>query len=144
MARTVWVALVFLIFIGGLAALKVSVATPVKQQEAFGEATIGANAQAVLSKSDKLTATHVDDFAPERKAVRVIPITAPVVAKPAAPQEKRIKIISRHWHEGDSKIVKKGTAQYHRDAPQAKPNESRESQLSPIENVKNWFAAKKI
>jgi hypothetical protein len=141
MARTIWIALVFLICICGLAGLKVSIATPAKQQEAFAEITIGANLEPVLSKADKLNASYVDDAAPDKKTVRLIPIALPNFAEPE-PQEKASRIISRHWHEGDTKVPK-GTARNHRDAAHAKRKELREVQSSPVETLRNWLASKK-
>lgn len=114
MTRTIWIALVFLIFICGLAALKVSIATPAKQQDAFAGVTVGANLEPVLSKADKLNVSYVDEDAPEKKPVRLIPIALPKVAEPE-PQEKVSRIISRHWHVGDSKVMKR-TARDYRDA----------------------------
>ena len=62
MVRTVWLALVFLIGICGLAALKVSVATRAKQDAAFAETTIGANTnQDPLTKADKLEVSYFDE-----------------------------------------------------------------------------------
>jgi hypothetical protein len=104
MVRTVWVALVFLIGISALAAIKISIATPVKQQAAFTETTVGLIAsQSPLNKADKLGVSFVDE-APDKKVVRLIPIALPSSAQPE-PLEKVTKIISRHWHEGDAKII---------------------------------------
>jgi hypothetical protein len=109
MVRTVFVALVFLIGISALAAFKISIATPAKQQAAFTETTVGVSAsQSPFSKADKLDVSFVDD-APDKKVVRLIPIVLPSSAQPAQsePPEKVAKIISRHWHEGDAKITKR-------------------------------------
>jgi hypothetical protein len=137
MARTIWIALVFLIVICGLAALKVSIATPAKQQDAFASATIGANMEPGLSKADKLNVSYVDDDALEKKSVRLIPIALSKVAEPE-PQEKASRIVNRHWHVGDSKVIKR-TARYHRDASRA----NRKGQSSPTATVRNWFAEKR-
>src|ERR1035437_2839515 len=106
MVRTVWLALVFLIGICGLAALKVSVATRAKQETAFAETTIGANTnQDPLTKADKLEVSYFDEV-PDKKVVRLIPIALPQAAR-LTPPEKSTKIISRHWHEGYAKITKR-------------------------------------
>jgi hypothetical protein len=103
MVRTVWLALVFLIGVCGLAVLKVGIATPAKQQAAFAETTIGANAdQLPLTKSDKLEVPYVDDE-PGKIAVKTIRIVLPEAAP--KPPEKITKIISRHWHERYAKMT---------------------------------------
>ncbi len=55
-----------------MAALKVSVATPAKQQTALAEPTISANTNQddPLSKSDKLEVSYVDETQ-DKKAVRI-------------------------------------------------------------------------
>jgi hypothetical protein len=106
MVRTVWLALVFLIGICGVAALKVSVATRAKQDAAFAETTIGTNTnQDPLTKADKLEVSYFDE-APDKKVVRLIPIALPQAAQ-LNPPEKISKIMSRHWHEGYAKITKR-------------------------------------
>ena len=87
MVRTVWLALVFLIGICGLAALKVSVATRAKQDAAFAETTIGANTnQDPLTKADKLEVSYFDE-APDKKVVRLIPIALPQAAQLNPPRK---------------------------------------------------------
>ena len=54
MIRTVWLALVFLIAVGALAALKAGIATPAKQQAELSDNVIGRAAEA-LSKADCLS-----------------------------------------------------------------------------------------
>lgn len=99
MARIMWIALVCLIFICGLAALKFGIAAPIKQQDAFEATTVGANLQqAVFVKADKLDVNYVADV-PEKKTVRVIPISLHE-AEPAPAKVKVKKIITRHWHDG--------------------------------------------
>jgi hypothetical protein len=116
MVRTVWLALVFLIGICGLAALKVSVATRAKQDAAFAETTIGANTnQDPLTKADKLEVSYFDE-APDKKVVRLIALPQ---AAQLNPPEKITKIISRHWHEGYAKITKR-SARNRRVASRAK------------------------
>ena len=117
MVRTVWLALSFLIGICALAALKVSIATPAKQQAAFAETTIGANTdQAPLTKADKLEVSYVDE-APDKIVVKAIKIVPPEAAP--RPPEKITKIIGRHWHEGYAKITKR-SARNRRDASRTK------------------------
>ncbi len=141
MTRTIWIALVLLIFICGLAAIKFSFATPAKQHDAFDETTTSTDIQPVLAKADKLTASPVNDLAPDAKTVHVIPIAVPELTKPSPPEDKPSRIIGRHWHEGDRKIVT-GSLRHQRDPPQTKRTEPKESQLSPYESVRSWFAAK--
>jgi hypothetical protein len=105
--RPVWLALSFLIVICALAALKVSIATPAKEQAAFDETAVSTNANQdhPLLKADKLEVSYVDD-APDKKVVRLIPILLPQATQPE-PREKTTEIISRHWHEGYAKITKR-------------------------------------
>lgn len=91
MARTIWLALVFLIGICGLAAVKLSIAQPAKQQAAFGDV-----AENSLAKSDKLV---VEDI-PEKKIIRSVAIE-PLAA--ASKPKKATKIINRHWQDGYAK-----------------------------------------
>ena len=67
--RPVWLALSF---------FKVSIATPAKHQAAFDET----NQDNPLLKADKLEVSYVDD-APDKKAVRLIPILLPKATQPA-------------------------------------------------------------
>jgi hypothetical protein len=102
MVRTVWLALVFFIGICGLAALKVSIATPAKQEAAFWDAAIEADvSQHFLSKADKLEVNSIEET-PDKKLVHTIAIVPLLVAP--KPEEKIIKISSRHWHEGYAKM----------------------------------------
>jgi hypothetical protein len=141
MARTIWIALVCLIFICGLAALKVSLATAAKQQDAFAEPASVADLQPVLFKADKLNMPNVDDAAPDKKIVRILPIVPSKVTQPA-PQQKVTRIVSRHWHQGESKFTKR-TARYHRDASRVKRKEYSESQSSPRSDCPTLFCSKK-
>jgi hypothetical protein len=105
--RPVWLALSFLIVICALAALKVSIATPAKEQALFDEATVSAttNQDRPLLKADKLDVSYVDETA-DKKVVRLIPILLPEATQPE-PREKTTEIISRHWHEGYAGITKR-------------------------------------
>jgi hypothetical protein len=101
--RTVWLALVCFIGICGLAALKVSIAPPAKQEAAFWDAAIEADVlQHFLSKADKPEVNSIEET-PDKKLVHTIAIVPPLVAAPK-PEEKIIKISSRHWHEGYAKM----------------------------------------
>jgi hypothetical protein len=100
MARPVWLALVFLIGIGALAALKVSLARPAKQQAALAD-EIPEVSWSALAKADKL---DIEDI-PDKKIIRSIAIVSP------EPQ-RATKTISRH--EGYTKA--KRTRHYHRYA----------------------------
>jgi hypothetical protein len=93
MARPLWLALVFLIGICALAALKVSIARPAKQQAALADELIEVSGNA-LAKADKLAVEEI----PDKKIIRSI-----AIAKPGAAPEQITRIISRHWHDGYAK-----------------------------------------
>jgi hypothetical protein len=93
MARPLWLALIFLIGICALAALKVSIATPAKQQAALADEVIEVSGNALV-KADKLDVEQV----PDKKIIRSI-----AIAQPEAAPEQTTKIISRHWQDGYAK-----------------------------------------
>jgi hypothetical protein len=90
MARPLWLALVFLIGVCALAALKVSIARPAKQQAALADELIEASGNA-LANADKLDVEEIRD----KKIIRSI-----AIANPDAAPEQTTKIINRHWHDG--------------------------------------------
>jgi hypothetical protein len=92
MARPLWLALIFLIGICALAALKVSIARPAKQQAALADGVI--EVSDALAKADKLDVEEV----PDKKIIRSI-----AIAQPEAAPEQTTKIISRHWQDGYAK-----------------------------------------
>ena len=139
MARTIWLAAAFLIFISGLAALMISIGAPAKQQAYSVAETVGSNIEPVLPKADKLNVSYVDGEPFDKTTIRLVPVAVTKVAEPE-PRQKTVRIISRHWHEGDGKVIK-GTAD--RDASLPKRKEFKEGQFSPIETFKSWIAAKK-
>lgn len=108
MIRTVWLALVCLIAVGALAALKAGVATPAKQQAELSANVIGTAAEA-LPKADRL-GVSLRDNVPENQTVKtttiILPKTPTDDAGPNQPT-KINKIISRHWHEGSTKMTKR-------------------------------------
>jgi hypothetical protein len=108
MARPVWLALIFLIGIGALAALKVSIARPAKQQAALADEVPDTPWNA-LAKADKLDVEEI----PDRKIIRSVAI----VSRGSAPQQET-KIISRRGHEGYAKAKK--TRHYHKHASRKK------------------------
>jgi hypothetical protein len=85
---------VFLIGIGALAALKVSIAGPEKQQAAFGDVAVEVSGNA-LAKTDKLDIEEI----PDKKIIRSIAI---VSAESAAPTPET-KVANRQWHDGYAK-----------------------------------------
>jgi hypothetical protein len=93
MARPGWLALIFLIGICALAALKVSIARPAKQQAVLADEVIEVSGNA-LAKADKLDIEEV----PNKKIIRSI-----AIAQPKAAPEQTTKIISRHWQDGYAK-----------------------------------------
>ncbi len=103
MARPVWLALIFLIGICALAALKVGIASPAKTQAAIADEVIEVSVNA-LAKADKLDVEEI----PDKKIIRSIAIVPPE----AAPKQTT-KIISRHWHDGYAK-AKARKRLYHR------------------------------
>jgi hypothetical protein len=92
MARPLWLALIFLIGICALAALKVSTARPAKQQAALADEVI--EVSDALAKADKLDVEEI----PDKKIIRSI-----AIAQPEAAPEQTTKIISRHWQDGYAK-----------------------------------------
>ena len=90
MGRPVWLALIFLIGICALAALKVSIARPAKQQAALADEVIEVSVNA-LAKADKLDVEEI----PDKKIIRSI-----AIVQPEAARKQTTKIISRHWHDG--------------------------------------------
>ena len=120
MIRSVWLAFIFLAFLGALAVFKVGVATPSKQQVALADqvepavardvATPDAfiqeaSAQEVLAKADKL------DDVTDRKPVQAIAIVPPRAV--TQPQEKTTRIISRHWSDSYAKVKKRKHHHHH-------------------------------
>ncbi len=93
MARPLWLALIFLIGICALAALKVSIARPAKQQAALADEVIEISGNA-LAKTDKLDVEEI----PDKKIIRSI-----AIAQPEAAPKQITKIISRHWQDGYAK-----------------------------------------
>jgi hypothetical protein len=90
MARPLWLALIFLIGICALAALKVSIARPAKQQATLANEIIEVSRDA-LAKADKLDVEEI----PDKKIIRSI-----AIAQPEAAPEQTTKIVSRHWQDG--------------------------------------------
>jgi hypothetical protein len=93
MARPVWLALIFLMGICALAALKVSIASPAKQQAALADEVIEVSVNA-LAKADKLDVEEI----PDKKIIRSI-----AIVQPEAAPKQTTKIVSRHWHDGYAK-----------------------------------------
>jgi hypothetical protein len=120
MIRSVWLAFIFLAFLGVLAVFKVGVATPSKQQVALADQVEPALAQAVavpdafiqeasaqevLAKADKL------DDVTDRKPVQAIAIVPPQAVP--QPQQKTTRIISRHWSDSYAKVKKRKHHRHH-------------------------------
>jgi hypothetical protein len=104
MAGPIWLALVFLAGICALAAVKISFATPPKQQASFAEDVIAAPVNA-LAKTDKLEVETI----PDKKTVRSIAIVPEIAA---SVPEKATKIVSPDWQDGFAKV--KMRKQHHR------------------------------
>jgi hypothetical protein len=102
MARPIWLALIFLVGICGLAALKISIATSPKQQAAFAEDAIDIPVNA-LAKADKLEVEEI----PDKKIIQSIAIVPQIAASIPA-----TKIVSRDWQDGFAKV--KMRKHYHR------------------------------
>jgi hypothetical protein len=96
MARPVRLALIFLVGIVALMGLKISIATPPKQQAAFSEDVIEAPVDA-LAKTDKLEVETIPDKKPVR-SIAIVPQIAPSIP------EKATKIVSHDWHDGFAKV----------------------------------------
>jgi hypothetical protein len=120
MIRSVWLAFIFLAFLGALAVFKVGVATPSKQQVALADQVEPAvaqdvaapdafiqqaSAQEVLAKADKL------DDVTDRKPVQAIAIVPPKAVP--QPQQKTTRIISRHWSDSYAKVKKRKHHRHH-------------------------------
>jgi hypothetical protein len=93
MARPIWLAVIFLIGVCALAALKVSIARPAKQQSALADEVVELSGN-VLAKADRLEAEEI----PDKKIIRSI-----AIVQTDAPPKQTTKIISRHWHDGYAK-----------------------------------------
>jgi hypothetical protein len=105
MARPIWLALIFLVGICAVAALKISIATSPKQQAAFAEDVIDTPVNA-LAKADKLEVEEI----PDKKTIRsiaIIPQTA------ASISEKATKIVSGDWQDGFAKAKMREHHQRH-------------------------------
>jgi hypothetical protein len=96
MARPIWLALIFLVGICALAALKISITTSPKQQAAFAEDAIDTPVNA-LAKADKLEVEEI----PDKKTIRSIAI---VPQTAASISEKATKIVGRDWQDGFAKV----------------------------------------
>jgi hypothetical protein len=103
MIRSVWLAFAFLVFIGALAVFRAGVATSPKLEAIAADMVEAELAQDVLPKADRLD--DVSDPKPVQSVAIVPPAAAP------QPQEKTIKIISRHWRDSYAKVKKR---KYHR------------------------------
>jgi hypothetical protein len=107
MIRSVWLAFAFLVFIGALAVFRAGVATAPKLEAAIPADVVEAElAQDVLPKADRL-----DDVS-DPKPVQAVAIVPPPAAA-AQPQEKTIKIISRHWRDSYAKVKKRKHHRHH-------------------------------
>ena len=95
MARSLWLALILLIGICALAALKIGIAVPPTPQTALADDVIELPLNA-LAKADKL---EVEE-APFKKTIQSIAIV-PQLAAPIP--EKATKIVSHHWQDGFAK-----------------------------------------
>jgi hypothetical protein len=105
MIRSVWLAFAFLVFIGALAVFRAGVGTSPKLEAIAADVVEADLAQDVLPKADRL------DDASDPKPVQAVAIVPPVPAAAPQPQEKTIKIISRHWRDSYAKVKKR---KYHR------------------------------
>src|ERR1700731_4207068 len=96
MAGPIWLALIFLVGICAVAALKINIATPPKQQAAFAEDVIETPVNA-LAKTDKLEVEKI----PDKKIIRSIAIVPQIAA---SIPEKATKIVSHDWQDGFAKV----------------------------------------
>ena len=103
-----WLAFVFLAFIGALVLFKVGGATPSKQQTALAESALADAAiepevaENALAKADRL------DDTPDKKPVQAIAIVPPQVVPV---KEKPTRLVARHWRDSYAKVKKR---KYHR------------------------------
>src|ERR1035437_6008570 len=97
MIRTVWLALICLISLGALAAIKVGTASLANAEASRGETPAGTNVeQDTLAKSDKLEVSNIEPL-PSKKMVMPVAIMPPQIT--SKPTEPITKIVSRHWHD---------------------------------------------
>jgi hypothetical protein len=96
MAGPIRLALIFLVGICALAALKISIATPSKQQAPFADDVIEIPVNA-LAKTDKLEVEEI----PDKKTIRSIAIVPQVAA---SIPEKATQIASHDWQDGFAKV----------------------------------------
>jgi hypothetical protein len=108
MLRTVWLALVCLICVGALSALRTSFGnSPMKVKASSFDAAVGSEReQEPLAKADRLDLNYLRN-APEEISVDTINTSRPA---PTAPEvklkEQATEVTSWHWHEG-SKTIKR-------------------------------------
>jgi hypothetical protein len=105
----VWLAFVFLAFIGALVLFKAGGAMPSKQQTALAEPSLAGQAvadaaiepevaQDALAKADRL------DDTPDKKPVQAIAIVPPQVVPV---KEKPARLVARHWRDSYAKVKKR-------------------------------------
>ena len=106
MIRSVWLAVIFLVCICVLAAFKVSIATPSRQQAALADEVMDSDgALDVMAKADRL------DDVPDKKPVQSVAIVVPKAV--AEMEEGPPKIISRHWQDSNATIKKRKRYRHH-------------------------------
>jgi hypothetical protein len=117
MSRTVWLALIFLLFLSALFALRASIGAPtlIGSTAAVPPSAIGAGPPPPLEKSDKLPSLDLHRAEAKASVMTVKIAPAPREAKASAKTSEvthaageRKEVTSWHWHAG-SKIVKRTT-----------------------------------
>jgi hypothetical protein len=93
--RTVWLALICLITLAAMAAVKVGTASLVTADASDVVMPAGSNIGQALMKSDKLEVFNVESL-PNNKVTAVTIVPPKGVSR--AP-ERITKIVSRHWHD---------------------------------------------
>ena len=103
--RTVWLAVVCLVCVGALFALKTSFGSSPKKTEAssFDTTVVIDRDQEPLAKAGRLDISYVQSL-PEKISVDTIKIVP--MKTEVKPTEKATEVTSWHWHEG-SKIIKR-------------------------------------
>ena len=113
MARPIWLALILLIGICALAALKIGIAAP--PQTAFADDVIEVPVNA-LAKTDKLEVEET----PYKKTIQSIAIVPPVTTPIIAPiPEKATKTVSHDWQDSSAKA--KTWKHHHRYVSRKRP-----------------------
>ena len=112
MPRTIWLAFIFLVFLGALFALRTSIgARTIAESTASAPPSAVEDAGLPLAKSDKLPTPHLERAEKASvTTVKIAPEPPQAKAAPGTAASERREITSWHWRAG-SKITKRTTVE---------------------------------